>query len=276
MWKKLAKSLLLAVALAGSLAACTKVPSGYVGVQVEKYGDDRGVGYKVLTPGSYTPGWNTDVFLFPTFSQTKVWDKPNAEGEPDESFTFQTVEGLNMNTDVGITYAIPKDAAPKVFQKYRRGVDELTDTVIRSMVRDALNQAGSLMTVEDAYGKGKPELQAKIEKLVRSQASKIGVNVESVYFIGPMRPPATVMASINGKIAATQLAQQKENELRAAEADAAKQVALAKGEAEAMEIKGRAIRENSQVLQQLAIEKWNGVLPTYVGGSGPIPFVPVK
>lgn len=51
---------------------------------------------------------------------------------------------------------------------------------------------------------------------------------------------------------------------------------LAKGEAEAMEIKGRAIRENSQVLQQLAIEKWNGVLPTYVGGSGPIPFVPVK
>ncbi|MHA7214032.1 prohibitin family protein, partial [Burkholderia pseudomallei] len=99
--------------------------------------------------------------------------------------------------------------------------------------------------------------------------------VEKVYFVNQMRLPEQVMNSINGKIAATQIAQQKENELRAAEADAAKQVAIAKGEAEALEVKAKALRENSQILQQMAIEKWDGKLPQYMGSSS-VPFVQIK
>ena len=75
--------------------------------------------------------------------------------------------------------------------------------------------------------------------------------------------------TINNKIAATQIAQQKENELRAANADAAKAIALAKGEAESARIRGEALRANPQVLTQLAIEKWNGVLPQVVGEATP-------
>ncbi|MFG6729165.1 prohibitin family protein, partial [Burkholderia pseudomallei] len=66
-----------------------------------------------------------------------------------------------------------------------------------------------------------------------------------------------------------------ENELRAAEADAAKQVAIAKGEAEALEVKAKALRENSQILQQMAIEKWDGKLPQYMG-SNSVPLVQIK
>ena len=38
---------------------------------------------------------------------------------------------------------------------------------------------------------------------------------------------------------------------------------------EAIRIKGEALRANPQVLQQLAIEKWNGELPKVTGGSTP-------
>ena len=36
-----------------------------------------------------------------------------------------------------------------------------------------------------------------------------------------------------------------------------------------------ALRDNPQVLQLRAIEKWSGILPIYMGGSGPLPFLDV-
>lgn len=265
----LSSALLVAASIVG-LAGCDNVPAGHVGVQVERYGGDRGVNIEVKSPGRYFNGPNVDMFLFPTFTQSYVWDAQNT----DESFTFQTVEGLSVNTDLGISYFITPENAAKVFQKYRKGVDEITSVYLRAMARDALNLAGAQVAVEDAYGKGKPSLQQAVEDDVKRRAADVGVSVEKVYFVNQMRLPASVMNSINGKIAATQIAQQKENELRAAEADAAKAVAQARGEAEAANIRGQALRANPQVLEQLAIEKWDGKLPQVT--SGATPFVNLK
>ncbi len=259
------------------LTGCDNVPAGNVGVQVERYGDDRGVNIQVKTPGRYFNGPNVDMFIFPTFTQSKVWDNRKDEEEvgADESFTFQTVEGLSVNTDLGISYFITPENTAKVFQKYRKGVDEITSVYLRAMVRDALNRAGASVAVEDAYGKGKAALQDAVEADVKKRAAEVGITVEKVYFVNQMRLPAAVMESINGKIAATQIAQKKENELRAAEADAAKAVAQARGEAEAARIRGEALRTNPQVLEQLALEKWDGKLPQYMG-SGSVPFIQLK
>ncbi|PZX29450.1 regulator of protease activity HflC (stomatin/prohibitin superfamily) [Cupriavidus phytorum] len=254
------------------LTGCDNVPAGFVGVQVDKYGGDRGVNIEVKGPGRYFNGPNTDMFLFPSFTQNYVWDKKDG----DESFTFQTVEGMSVNTDIGISYFIPTDKVAGVFQKYRKGVDEITGTYLRAMVRDALNLAGAGMAVEDVYGKGKAALQEKVESEVKRQAASVGVTVENIYFVNEMRLPPQVLQSINAKIAATQVAQQKENELRAAEADAKKEVAKAQGEAQALEIKAKALRENQQMLQQMAVEKWDGKLPQYIGAGTPVPFINVK
>lgn len=270
------KVIFLAVVLgiAALLSGCDNVPAGHVGIQVSRYGGDRGVNIEVKQPGRYFNGWNVDMFLFPTFTQSYVWSKTATEqSSADESFSFQTIEGLGVNTDVGISYSIQPDHAAKVFQKYRRGIDEITTVYLRAMVRDTLNMAGSSMAIEDVYGKGKADLQKRVEDEVKKQADAVGITVESVYFVNEMRLPKSIVDSINSKMAATQLAQQKENELRSAEADAAKSVAKARGEAEATRITGEALRTNPQALQQLAIEKWDGKLPAYLGSSAPVPFV---
>ncbi|MDW9251837.1 SPFH domain / Band 7 family protein [Burkholderia thailandensis] len=87
------------------VTGCDNVPAGYVGVKVQRYGDDRGVNVEVKGPGRYFNGPNVDMFIFPTFTQSYVWDKA---GKSDESFTFQTIEGLSVNTDIGVSYAIPE------------------------------------------------------------------------------------------------------------------------------------------------------------------------
>lgn len=262
------KKIIAVAALATALAGCDNVPSGFVGVKVDRYGSDRGVQTETLGPGRYFTGINVDVFTFPTFLQNGVWGKETA-------VVFQTSEGLSVTTAIGYSYKIPRDKVTTVFQQYRRGADEITDVVLRNMTRDALNQAAADMAVEDVYGKGKIELQRRVLELVRGQASPKGIEVESIYFVGSMALPPSVKAAIDAKIKATQVAIQKENELRAAEADAAKQIAAAEGQARSNELIAESLRANPAVLQAQAIEKWDGKLPQFVG-EGPLPFINVK
>lgn len=116
-----------------ALAACSKVPAGNVGVMFDLYGGDKGVTGQVVGPGKYWLGWNEEIYLFPTFTQSYTWAQTKNE---NESITFQDKEGIALNADFGISYAIQAESADDVFQKYRKGVDELTDVVLRNMVRE--------------------------------------------------------------------------------------------------------------------------------------------
>lgn len=61
------------IALLSSLnMGCSKVEAGHVGVKVYLLGRDKGVDSEVLGVGRYWIGWNEDLYLFPTYQQTKV------------------------------------------------------------------------------------------------------------------------------------------------------------------------------------------------------------
>ena len=57
--------------------------------------------------------------------------------------------------------------------------------------------------------------------------------IDQFGFIGSPRPPSSVIDAINAKVQAQQIAVQKQNELVQAQADAAKLVAAADGQAKA-------------------------------------------
>lgn len=271
----------LSIAAIAILGACTKVPAGNVGVKFDLYGGDKGVTGEVVGPGKYWLGWNEEMYLFPTFTQNTVWTKDSAPGsETDESITFQDKEGTQINADVGISYAIKADKADTVFQKYRKGVDEITDTYVRNMVRDAINSETSTMDVADVYGPGKEKLMSNVTERVRLQVSDIGIIVEKIYWIGAMRLPPTITTAINSKIEATQKAQQTQNEVERTRAEAEKRLIESRSQAEANRVLNASItsdliRLKELEVQQTAIEKWNGQLPTTVAGTT-MPFISVK
>jgi len=260
---------------------CSKVPAGYVGVKVYLLGNSKGVDTEELSPGRYFIGWNRDLYKFPTFSQNYVWTQNKDEGSPnDESISFQTIEGLSVGADVGITYAIKADKASAIFEKYRKGVDEITDIYIRNMVRDAFVKAASTRPVESVYGAGKADLLTEVEDTVRSQVEEF-INVERIYLINDLRLPHNVVEALNAKIQATQKAVQSENELRTAEAEAQKAIATSQGQAQSLLTIAKAQAEANQILARSltselvrykSIEAWDGKLPTYTGG-GSIPLI---
>jgi regulator of protease activity HflC (stomatin/prohibitin superfamily) len=58
-----------------------------------------------------------------------------------------------------------------------------------------------------------------------------------------------------------------------ATAQADSKIATAKGKAEATRIEAEAIRTNPEILQQRAIETWDGKLPEIMTGNGSLPFI---
>lgn len=260
------------------MTGCDKVPSGYVGVKVNLLGGEKGVDIQPLGVGRYWIGVNEDLFLFPTFTQNYVWTADSREGsETDESISFQTIEGLTVNADVGITYTINPDKVTEVFQKYRKGVTEITDTYLRNIVRDELNRASSAMKVDAAYGAGKAELMSQTLKAVQDKVGPNGIVVESIYLVSDLRLPPNVVDSINLKIAATQKAEQRNNEIATAEAQAKVVEAEANGRAKSILVEAQAQAEANRLLSQSmsdvlvqyrAIEKWDGQMPKISGSNG--------
>jgi regulator of protease activity HflC (stomatin/prohibitin superfamily) len=278
-----------------SLAACTKVPAGNVGVKVYLLGNSKGVDVEELTPGRYWVGWNEELYLFPTFQQNYTWtydwidDNGDGKRDPsevaDESIPFQTKEGLGVSADIGITYTVDPTKVSVLFQKYRKGIEEITDGYLRNMVRDTLVNVAGSRSIEDVYGAGKEALLKEVEERVRKEVAPYGIMVEKLYWAGSPRLPQTVIASINAKIEATQKAQQRENEIAQTKAEAEKAIEAARGEAEsrlinakaeadAIRIKGEALAENPKLVELSAIEKWDGKLPT-ITGAGAVPFIQV-
>lgn len=272
------KMLLLSVML---LAGCDTVPSGYVGVKVNLLGSEKGVDVQELGTGRYWIGLNEQLFTFPTFQQNQVWTRDKNEGsQNDDSVTFNTSEGLSVNTDIGLTYSIDPKKVSAIFQKYRKGIGEITSIYMRSMVRDALVTEASSRTMVDIYGKGKSEFISAVQQRVLTQTAELGIIVEKIYLIGELRLPPSVTASINAKIEATQKTSQRENEVAQSRAEADKklaeavgiassQLAIAKANSEAINLEGDALRNNPLVLELRKIEKWNGSVPQVVGSSTP-------
>lgn len=268
--------------LALSLAACSAVPSGHVGVKVNLYGSDKGVDNVELGPGRYWIGFYEELHIFPTFTQNYCWTKGvdlNCNSESDEAIVFQTAEGLSVSADVGISYAIEPDKVSQIFQRYRKGVKEITDIYLRNIVRDAIVTASSWRSVEDVYGKGKVEIMLEVEKQVKSVVGPIGIKVENIYWIGDIRLPEKVIESLNAKIAATQMAQQRQNEVAQAKAEADKKIEEARGQANSIILVAKSQAEANKILAESltpeflmysGITRWDGQLPKITGGATPL------
>jgi regulator of protease activity HflC (stomatin/prohibitin superfamily) len=278
------RTIALMAVLVGSVAACSYVPAGNVGVKVNLLGGEKGVDTEELGVGRYWIGINEELYLFPTFMQNYEWTADSRPGsETDESLSFQTADGNTATADIGISYSIDPTRVTDIFQKYRRGVDEITDTFLRNMVRDSLVRMASTKSIEYVYGAGKAELIAAVEADVAAQVAPIGINIDKIYWLGKIVLPATIEEAIDSKNAATQKAQQRLNEVQQSKAEADKKIEEARGEAESLlkiaeaQAKANKVLADSltpEFVQYQAITKWNGELPKMTGSSA-IPFIDV-
>src|SRR4051812_24394186 len=112
---------LLPVLLLLSLAACTRIDPGHVGIVVNMAGSQRGVADFTPTTGwvYYVPG-KTQIFEYPTFVQSYAWTRDEKEGTAaNEEITFTTRDALLVSLDVNISYSLDPAKVPAFYVKFR-------------------------------------------------------------------------------------------------------------------------------------------------------------
>lgn len=282
---------LIAIAAAlggiGYLSFMHRVEAGYVGIKVDLLGSNKGVQAEEVGPGRYFVGINQELHRFPTFSQNATFEKENG-------LTFNSVEGMTVGADVGLTYYFDGTQVSDLFQRYRKGVDEITNVVLKNMLRDALQRETSAMKVNAIYGEGKAALMDRAQASVAAQVAPYGIIVEKAYWINSLRLPEQVVAAIDAEISANSRARQRDNEIAESIAEAKKVREIALGQAEAKktaadadayEITARATAQAAanaklaasvtpELTEYLQIERWDGKMPVYTGAPSPLVTIP--
>jgi len=288
---------LLLVVLFAGCAMTTRVDAGHVGIRVRLAGSDRGVQDTPVVTGwvFYNPV-SEQIIIFPTSVQNVIWSANKNEGRPvDESITFSSSEGVNVNADVGLSFHIDQALAPRLYARFRENdMLALADGYVRNTVREAFNDVASKLPVQDVYGPLKSKMLSDVTQKCRDVLGKDGFVIDQLTLTGALRLPPNVADAINRAMEATQNAIQSENRVRQVKAEAEQAITKATGAAEAQrqEAEGHAdallinaraeakaneiirLSMTASVLQYRALEHWDGKLPVYNGG-GSLPLLTI-
>ncbi|MFT4252823.1 MAG: SPFH domain-containing protein, partial [Caulobacter sp.] len=242
------KRTFLLVTMAGAvlvLGSCsvisqgTTVEPGNVGVKIKTLGTGAGVAPESLPARWYFRGIGERIVQFPVIQRTYSYTRDRDErGNENEELQFSDNTGLPMTADVSVTLQVNPASAPALYQTYRLTFDQLLDGPIRNDVRSAIAAETEKVSVETLYSGGRQMVVQKALARVSNKWARHGVAVSQMDWIGSIRYPAAVVDRMQEK---TKLKQ----EALAAKALEAKETALAnaaiakaRGEAEAIRIKG--------------------------------------
>lgn len=259
------KKLLLLVGTILLIANCSKVTAGNVGLKIYTLGSDKG-DIELLGLGRHWIGWNEELVIFPTSIQNYEWTASETRMSPNnEELEFQSKEGLKITADVSISFQLVRDKIPDIFKKYRKGVEELIDVELRNETQKWLNQLAGDRTADEIYGSGKTKLINEVREKLEKRYDKEGVKIRRLAWVGAIRLPDKIKEGIDLKMQAIQRAEKAQYEEQESVAEARKEVAEAKGKAEAMKYEKQQITK--ALLDKMWIEKWDGKLPTIMTGG---------
>ena len=264
--------MVLAAAMAiAAASSCTTVDSASGGIRFRKWSSNENLRGGVE---GTCRGWvwfnpiTESIFQYPTFIQRVTYDP----------FTVNPKDAAIFSMTPTLAYQIDEAKAADIFIKYRKPVRELEMGYIKTCIFEAYRTCANNYTSDELMAN-----RAKFEAEVRARLDE-SMNQEGFIvreFTTKIDPPASLTAAINAKNEAVQNALKAENKVKEAEAEAKIEIAKAEGVAKALKIKGDgeayynkvvSASLNKLLVEQYAIEKWDGKLPTYSGGDA-VPFI---
>lgn len=191
---------------------------------------------------------------------TKI-QKEQAEAVAASS-DLQTVQST-----VAVNFHIDPEKVGHIYQDV--GVS-YKERLIDPALQESVKAATAKFTAEELITK-REFVRDEIRNLLTQKLAVRGILIDDFNIVNFEFSPSFNDA-IELKVTAEQQALAAKNKLEQIKFEAEQQVAEAKGKAEAISIESAALRSNPQILELRALEKWNGILPQYMG-SGVVPFL---
>ena len=269
----------MGVALAGMLMCVTRIGPGYAGVI---YNMDGGIEDETLSQGFHVVAPWKHVSEYPISTETVYYTKNSVDGDDkdkktDKSVNVNTKDGKQVNVSVTYAYHMDVEKLPTVYAKFRgQDIKAIESGYMKNALYEALNNVTSQYSLMELVGDKRPEINNKIFEAFRDELADYGIVIET-FNLSDVVPDEATANAIQAVVNAQNALEQAKIEKQQAEVEAEKARVAAKGKADAalIEAEGQAKANEklqqsltSGVLQQRAIEKWNGELPKIGGNSG--------
>lgn len=260
----------------------------------------------VVTPGgvkheSYSTGWH---FVYPWYDVVRM-DKTvqvytcanlgsnGSVSENDSRMTdakkssvqgttiwAPTVDGIKMGFAISASWRIDPDYAWWIYDNVSELDDSnngrflwLEENVIKAKLKSSLALTASKYTPIEVYSNKREEIQEltyqKMKKDIEAYHLILEqIDIREVYYNQEYEQ------SINQKkleeqkaLTLIEVTKQKNELLKQAQIDKDIEITKAEAEAKALQIKGQSVASNPRIVELEWINKWNGVLPTYMLGN---------
>lgn len=153
----------------------------------------------------------------------------------------------------------------KIGELYRTVGTDYKARIIDPAIQESVKATTSKYNVADMIAK-RPELKEVALKALRDRLAPRGITIEDISIVN-LGFSREFTEAIERKQVAQQDAEKAAYLVQKAENEARARVADAQGQAEAQRLLQQSL--TNELLQKLAIEKWNGVLPTVTSGATP-------
>ena len=167
-----------------------------------------------------------------------------------------------IDVELRVLYRIPENMIVKMFRDYS---GDPFESLISPRVSEALKEVTALQSAEQIVKK-REEVKAKTLDAARAKVGDLLV-IEDVV-IQNVALSTELETAIEAKMVQEQEAAKAKFTQAKAEIEAQTAIIRAKGEAEAIRVRGRAVQDNPGLVQLQIVEKWNGVSPLVIGGGG--------
>jgi len=240
------------IGLGALVSSIISIEPGFVGIVFDKQTRD-------ISPIPLHPGWS---FVKPFTVQVIELETRIQKEQVKAGAASKDLQAAS--TDVALNYRIAPESAPWIFENI--GLDYKA-RIIDPAIQESVKAATATYTAEELIIK-RESVRNSIESSLRERLGKYRIEVDTLSITNFDFSPEFQKA-IEEKQTAAQLALKAENDLARIKVEAAQIVATAEAEAKAIEIRGKALRDNPALVQLEFAQKWNGIMPTfYVSGQG--------
>lgn len=253
----------------------TTIDAGNVGVKLRlgKAVDTLEPGFHILIP------FMESAVVYSTRTVKRTFDKVNSYSKD-----IQASDSL-----ISVNYRVDATKAIEVYSRFGTDfAEKIIDPVLQKRLKEIFGQynASEIVTQREKLG---IEVENNVRQNMPSGIIIDGVQIENIDFSDAYEQAIEQAMQAQAEVKKTEqeLERQKVEAEKVkvnAEAAAAARIAQAKAEAESIRLKGEAeasaiaaraaaLRDNPNLVQLTATEKWNGQLPTtFVPGSA-MPFI---
>lgn len=251
------------------------------------YTVDAGEKAVVLTFGSISaikgPGLHFKIPAAQTVHKVSIrvqWLSWDAR-DPMESYSK---DQQPAKLQVNVAYRVLADTASiRAFYTTYRDIDGLTAALIapRALegIKTTFGQFNAVTAIQERT-RLNADVEGAVRKLIVGPVNIEGVQIKDITFSDEYEK--SVEQRMLAQVEVEKVRQNKDREqlqadIRVIQATAEAQSVKLKGEAEAAAIRARgdALRDNPKLVELVAAEKWNGILPTTMVPGAAVPFIEV-